>query len=273
MKTPNLYLPVLMSVALLSGAAADAAILFNGDLGTAPPSAYSNSSGNVAYYLDEVTGNILDGTNVNPYNGTTDTGIDVNQWFQTTLNGIPVYNATGGNGGGGGMVMVAPGNLDNKPRAVLQFAQDDKATKGTISVTIDLKFSSITSGMVANIELYAWNAGDAGSKLSQGGGGGNTAVFNVTELGDATNLLGGTGMAIAGTDANGFAADTWKTVTVDSSVDLETGYDFYAWRVGFYGADGPNDVASFDNLTVVPEPGSFALLGTGLLFLVARRRR
>lgn len=76
--------------------------------------------------------------------------------------------------------------------------------------------------------------------------------------------------------ASDFTAGEWKTVTVTGSLDLATGYDFYAWRVGVVGADGTDgDIASFDNITVVPEPGTFALLAefTGLISVMIRRRR
>ncbi|CAA6680234.1 Unannotated, partial [Lentimonas sp. CC4] len=48
----------------------------------------------------------------------------------------------------------------------------------------------------------------------------------------------------------------------------------YAWRVGIVGADGPNDLPSFDNLSVIPEPGAFALIAglLGLSFVMVRRR-
>ncbi|CAA6690036.1 MULTISPECIES: PEP-CTERM sorting domain-containing protein [unclassified Lentimonas] len=258
------------SLVLLTSLAAcvvsNAAIISNGDFDTAPPTAYSNSSAASAYDLDTATGNVV--------LGAIDTGIDENQWFQTTVNGAPSYSATGGNGGGGGMVMNPAGNTDNKPRAVLQFAQDDKATTGTVSITIDFKFNNTDTGMFGNVELFGWNAPGAGPELSVGGPTANSAAFNATVLNDAVNLLGGTGVAI---DSSGFTADTWQTATIIGSLDLVTGYDFYAWRVGFYGADGTpdGDIASFDNLVVVPEPGTYALLGglTGLVSVMLRRRR
>ncbi|CAA7172135.1 Unannotated, partial [Lentimonas sp. CC21] len=162
---------------------------------------------------------------------------------------VPDYSATGGNGGGGGFVMDPATNLNNKPRAIMQFVDDGKATTGVVSITLDFKFNLTGTGMFGNIELYGWNDGQTGPELSAGGPNANDPTYNVTNLGDATNLLGGTGVQIA---ASSFTADEWGTATIASSLDLGTGYDFYAWRVGIVGADGPNDLASFDNLIVIP---------------------
>lgn len=163
------------------------------------------------------------------------------------------------------MGVVASNLMNNKPRGILQFANDGKATTGTVSITIDGWFNTTITGMFLNVELFGWNTGDTAPTLSLGGGTADSAVYNTTTLGGAMNLLGGTGVAIA---ASGFTASTWATKTVTASLDLGTGYDYYAWRVGVVGADGPSDEARFDNITVVPEPSSMALLG-----LMLRRRR
>jgi hypothetical protein len=52
---------------------------------------------------------------------------------------------------------------------------------------------------------------------------------------------------------------------------LGTGYDFYAWRIGH--SNNANDDMRFDNVSVVPEPSTTALIGLGGLALILRRRR
>ncbi|CAA6690037.1 MULTISPECIES: PEP-CTERM sorting domain-containing protein [unclassified Lentimonas] len=254
-------------ISLVTCIASNAAIVGNGRFDAAP-SVYRQSSASVGYYLNAASGDIFCGGK-HPFEKTVDTKIDLNQWLITSNVQSPQYDATGGNVGGG-MVMRPDGILKNRPRAILQFAQDDKTTKGIVNISIDFKFNHTDTGMVGNVELYGWNAGETGPILSIGGPTDNSADFNVTVAGGAVNLLGGTGVKIPASD---FSADTWKTVTIEG-VDLGTGFDFFAWRLGFVGADG-GDIASFDNIVDIPEPETFTLLFglTGLALVFIRRRQ
>jgi hypothetical protein len=225
---------------LLVAGVAQAAINSNGDFSSGTVTG-GDTGGNSPYYLDTATGNVL-------YDAGADATANQNEWLQTAVAGTPQYDADGGTDGSGGIVATIA-NTANKPRAMLQFANDGKATTGTVSISIDLKFNNIDTDMFATIELYGWNASDTGPKLSVGGGTANSTTYNVTVLGDSVNLLGGTKTF----DASEFTADTWKTVTITSSLDLSDGYDYYTWRVGAVGGhETDGDVMSVDNITVTP---------------------
>ncbi|CAA6680236.1 MULTISPECIES: PEP-CTERM sorting domain-containing protein [unclassified Lentimonas] len=264
MKTGSWHYLLISFVTCVSS---NAAIVGNGRFDTAP-STYRQNSASVGYYLNAASGDIICGGQY-PFERTFDTKININQWLITRNIQSPQYDATGGNVGGG-MVMRPDDVLKNRPRAILQFAQDDKTTTGIVNFSIDFKFNHTDTGMVGNVELYGWNAGETGPILSIGGSTANSADFNVTVAGSAVNLLGETGVKIHATD---FSADTWKTVTIEG-VDLGTGFDFFAWRLGVVGADD-GDIASFDNLVDIPEPETFTLLFglTGLVLIFIRRRQ
>ncbi|MEM6505121.1 MAG: PEP-CTERM sorting domain-containing protein [Planctomycetota bacterium] len=236
-------------LALLAGTA-QAAVVVNGDLEIAVPE-FSNTNGIDGYGLD-AAGNIV-------INGTTDTGLDVGVWLDTTLSRGFVYSATGGNGGSGGFVNDATSG-NGRPRAVAMFAQDNKATTGTLAATIDMNLSEANQFMF--VELFGWNAGETSPSLSLAGGTANVTTFNTTETNDADTL-----QAVVADTAT---LNSWQTVSL-GNIDFGTGYDFYAWRVAILGAG--SGAHAFDNLVVVPEPGSLALLGLGGLLITARRRR
>jgi len=102
--------------------------------------------------------------------------------------------------------------------------------------------NSASNTLTFLVELYGWNAGETGPKLSMGGGTANDPGYNHTILGDATTILN-TQVA-----ATGVADAAWESVTL-GSVDLGSGYDFHAWRIGVMGQTNGDDFA-FDNLTV-----------------------
>jgi PKD repeat protein len=249
----------LLSICLLAAGSVKASIVYNGDFSTEvlqDTSTASTIAGNEAYSLDG-SGNV---TNVTA-GGITDS--DTNQWFISKLTSLPTWGADAGSGGigDGALVQVPLDNVNNKPRGIIQFAHDGKATTGAVGIAIDFKFNLTDTGMFGNIELYAWNEGDVAPTFSQGGATADSAVYNVTDAGNAVNLLGETGVQIA---ASGFSADTWKTVKVTNSLDLGSGYDYYAWRIGLVGADGPNDTATYDNLSIIPATDSIAVINTSV---------
>jgi hypothetical protein len=153
-------------------------------------------------------------------------------------------------------------------RAALQFSEDSKATTDLNDFNIDVFLTTGTAAFY-NVELYAWNDGQTGVALTVGGPGGGG--YNTSTFGAATTILNNVVI-----DISDVTADTWTTVSLATDVDLGTGYDFYAWRIGH--SNNANDDMRFDNVSVVPvsvvpEPSSTALIGLGGLALILRRRR
>ncbi|CAA6679795.1 MULTISPECIES: hypothetical protein [unclassified Lentimonas] len=98
-------------------------------------------------------------------------------------------------------------------RGVIRIINDSKATQGLIKVAMDY---TLGAGDYVTLELYGWNSGETSVGLSWGGPKDGTA-WNQTIVGDATALL----------------SQTYTTGTsLSELVDLGTGYDYYAWRVG-----------------------------------------
>lgn len=260
-----------MNKSLLSAAAtilplitSHAAIISNGDLNTAITQ-YGSAAGNSTYTIDGV-GNVTENA--------VDTLVDVDEWVWASVTRGFEYSATGGDTGeGGAFIQSAGDDFNQKPRAVLQFAQDSQATTGDVSISMDVFFddNSAANALFFNIELFAWDSGDIAPGLSVAGATGNDATYNVTSAGEATLLLNNVQLA-----ASSFTDATWETASIASSLDLGVGYDFYAWRIGVVGGT-PGDTFAFDNLTVtaIPEPDTYALLAslTGFTFIMLRRRQ
>lgn len=198
---------------------------------------YSGIAGNSEYTLDTTTLNILE-------NGS-DTGVDANAWLWSALTRGFSYDASGGGTGQGG-AFVGSSDFNQKPRAVAQFATDGKTTQSWQSIKMDVLMDDNTASnaLTLLVELYAWNTGELGPQISLGGGTVNDPSYNVTNLNDAATLLNTTIAATAVGDA------TWETFDL-GNVDLGSGYDYYAWRIGIMGAEIGDNFA-FDNLTVSP---------------------
>lgn len=249
----NIKLLSSLIIASATIPSAQAALIANGDLETVV-TAYIHTSPSSEFSMD-ASNNILDGG--------ADTGKDAGEWLDTTLTRTFIHSTTGGNGGGGGFIQQGA-DSNRKARAVLFFADDGKTTTGLVNVTIDLKLSD--ANQFFTVELFGWNDGQTSPGLTVGGSVVNSTSWNTWTLGGATQLINNL-------DVDTTALDAWETVSV-ATVDLGTGYDNYAWRVGIVGAPADSTYA-FDNLevTAVPEPSSTALLGLGGLALILRRRR
>ena len=227
----------------------EGAVVSNGDLNKAVGQ-YGSTRGNSGYYLDTSTGNVLEDQTISSAGGiaNADTGVDAGQWVWSTLTRGLAYDGSGGDSGeGGAFVAYSPGDpFNQKPRAVAQFASDGGATVGlqTICMDVFLDDNSAANALLFDVEVYAWNGGEIGPKLSLGGATGNDPTYNHTILGDAVTLLNTQVLASSVADA------TWEKVTL-GSVDLGAGYDYYAWRIGVMGATNGDDFA-FDNIIVRP---------------------
>jgi len=258
---------VFVGSMVLGTAPVSAALIANGGFNSALDTTWADSStsaestdassGTSQYSLDESTGNLL-------ANESTDTELTttVNQWLVTAIRDAPSYIASGGNPGGAMSSIGGDGGRVNL-RAALQFSEDSKATTGLNDFNIDVFLTTGTAAFY-NVELYAWNDGDTGVALTVGGpsGGG----YNTSTFGAATTILNNVVI-----DISDVTADTWTTVSLATDVDLGTGYDFYAWRIGH--SNNANDDMRFDNVSVVPEPSTIFLTALGLGGLALRRRR
>ncbi|MEM6883998.1 MAG: PEP-CTERM sorting domain-containing protein [Verrucomicrobiota bacterium] len=254
------FVSILVSV-LMTSSISLAVVVVDGDLNSlGDPSSFTGNTGAGNAILT------LDGSNNVTINGT-DTGIDANGgWIRQNLSQGFTYNAAGGDTGEGGAFVQNGTTFGDNYRAVGQFNQDSKATTGLVDVSIDvfLDDNSTLRELSFNVELFGWDTGDTAPGLSYGGA---ASGYNVTNLGGATALINSQITQSSVTNAS------WETVTVSSSLDLGTGYDYYAWRIGVFDANN-NDVFAFDNVSVtaVPEPSSFAMIAIGLLALLGLRR-
>lgn len=97
--------------------------------------------------------------------------------------------------------------------------------------------------------------------------------------GVANPIISGSGYITSGGSYNSYTAVSATTgfQTLQASLDLGAGYTYVGVAIGISAFDrygGTNgETVSFDNLQVVPEPSSTALLGLGGLALILRRRR
>lgn len=238
---------MVLSAALFVAVCAQAAVVYNGDLSTAVEMENDFNS-NFGFYLDTVTKDVMYVSKKEK-----DSTVDANAWVWGTTRAFE-YSATGGNPDGGFTDDKTATDHNAKARSVLQFAEDSKATIGSITIKLDvfLEDNTASDTLFFNIELYAWNAADTGPQLSCGGSTAGGADYKVTALGDAVTLLDNIVLS-----SETIPASTWTTVSL-GAVDLGTGYDYYAWRIGAVGQNNEDNYA-FDNLRI-SEPMTMGLL-------------
>ena len=228
--------------------AATGDIISNGNL-NATVSRYGSSHGDTGYYLNPTTLDVFE----EPTTGApVDTDRNAGEWVWSTLTRGFSHQPEGRAPGDGAFVAYTPGDPYNqRPRAVAQFAADYKATRGVQPLKLDvlLDDNSTANPLTLIVQLYAWNIGQTGPKLSLGGGIANVATYNVTNLGNARTVLNAQIPAGTVTDA------AWQTVT-PGPVDLGDGHDFYAWRIGVMG-HSPGDVFAFDKVRVGDEQTTY----------------
>ncbi|MDB4265145.1 Ig-like domain-containing protein [bacterium] len=213
--------------------------LSNGDLNLEVTVAPDTAIGNIPFSYDPIEDSVT-------YGGE-DTGLGAGEWVLPTLNKGFRYDESGGAGGAGDGAMVQNDSrsFNQKPRAVLYAVDDNQTSTGEQLFELDVFFdeqNNSNNPLKFQVELYAWNDGQTAPELSAGGRIKNNPTYNVTIAGDSIKLLGLEIPANAHTNA------TWETVTL-GSIDVETGYDNYLWRIGVLGAT-TGDVFAFDNLSV-----------------------
>ncbi|MDB4265146.1 sulfatase-like hydrolase/transferase [bacterium] len=137
------------------------------------------------------------------YNGT-DTGQGGGEWVLPAISLGFRYDDSGGAGGAGDGAMVQNGTTFNqRPRAVFYVLDDHQTLTGELQLGLDVFFddNSNNNPLKFQVELYAWNDGEAAPELSSGGGIANDPKYNVTNKGESIELLGLEILASAHTDA------------------------------------------------------------------------
>lgn len=241
----------VLSVTLFVAVCAQSAVVYNGDLNTVVErDPDSSKAGMVQYALDAATETLHYGNGKKK----SKTNTPLNAWLLALLSKGFEYSRTGGATGDGAFVQHSKNGFYGKPRAVLQFAKDSKATIGSVDIKMDVFLDDNSSGddtLRFWVDLYAWNAGATGVALSAGDN------LNDIQGADEVRLLDHVILSSAS-----IASATWTTVKL-GTIELGAGYDYYAWRIGVVGA-GMGDFFAFDNV-IVSKPASMGLLSMAML--------
>ena len=164
-----------------------------------------------------------------------------------------------GNGGSGklGAFAIAPDNIT-----------------GSVDFSVDVRLDEDGTNDDAAV-IFGWQDPD------------NYLFFllNDTEFTDLFQVSNGNQSTLVDLGAPGVATAQWHSVEIvhdpDTSsaivalngTELYNGTDAAFATAGKIGMGNLNDAGSFDNLEIVPEPGTLALLGIGGLGVLLRRRQ
>jgi hypothetical protein len=163
---------------------------------------------------------------------------------------------------------------DVQLRGIMQYVNDGAETTGQITINLDYWVHEVDpdtprGGEVdISYEIFAFNDPSTVSFIS----GVNTGTYD-TIIGSGFISSGDTFTSYSPVSA----ATGFQTLT--ATLDLGTGYQYVGVAIGVTGdaatdaSDASATIPSFDNLRVVPEPGTVALLGLGGLALILRRSR
>ena len=209
---------------------------------------------------------------------------DVATWLYGTSD--PVIKLTGVGGFGSGKVA----NLYDPYTTAAGFAfvgdPLDAASSGTVDISWDMLSSSYNKSAAASILVELENSSGANILrmtvqtrsnvdhvriyIEEYAGGGNTlydplAPNGVTILNDI-----GFNMNIV-LDMDNDTADIYANNDLIHSATIGAGEDYLGLQ--FRTVSGGNWIGQFDNISIVPEPATVALLGGGLLGLLLKRKR
>ena len=176
-------------------------------------------------------------------------------------------------GGNPNSWMIANNGLDNSAATMWNLSTwDDDVPEVTVDVIVNNNEGNLTGAVVGNsgnIEyaIYGFTGDETALGTALG-----TADFGTPDnkLSDPNGVSGFTQLASGSLSPVG-ALNTWETQSITSS-NTTSSYDYLL--VGFY---APDTIASYgagiDNVTVIPEPSTVALLAGSLGFLTLVKRR
>lgn len=161
-------------------------------------------------------------------------------------------------GNTGGYADGTFGNSASYKRTMFQAVTDDKATTGLMDLTFDLNLVNNEGGS-ESVVVGVWGVVTSGTSFSLDTAPGPTFGSNA---GNAISLA-----------TQSFSTDTsgWEQQII-SNIDFGTGYDLVI--IGFQSNNfSDSSTVGIDNVAVIPEPGTLALVAGSFLALFALRGR
>lgn len=163
-----------------------------------------------------------------------------------------------------GRVSVLPtgGNPDDfaafqnpySPRRAIQFIADGKQSTGDLTLSFDVAVGPVKTGTGWEVAVYGFAADQTGTFLMETRGDVPAGVATLLDVGETAT-----------------APFDWTSKSYTVPVGA-TGYDYLAVRITGTKGSGTAPGVGFDNVSLVPEPGTMLLLGLGGLAVIRRKR-